>query len=325
MKFKRVRQYSGTHRIGYAGISFVDLHKALGPPTILRKGSDSKVTWAFSVYDDVRKTKQIYTIYDNNLGDEEKAEDNLLWDIGGTRNGTSVFSLKEILPTALLSTDFWPVYNKVYPFKKEATNMKTNKAKYSALARLKATAINWDYKLDPPDDPNERWNDHVGDAINEAVWRLEKALKPLTKEILVRLNRAAASKPIAFDEVKVSDFDFVDSVGEEGYEQHEFSIELGHGNIASNRIDEIRRLIISKLPQYLGRVFKHRPVLKKIADDKTDGLYIEYSLSPTEADAGIRFIINVDKDVPVLLNVAFQVGMETPSNDYDGPEPDDYY
>ena len=224
MKFKRVRQYSGTHRIGYAGISFVDLHKALGPPTILRKGSDSKVTWAFSVYDDVRKTKQIYTIYDNNLGDEEKAEDNLLWDIGGTRNGTSVFSLKEILPTALLSTDFWHVYNKVYPFKKEAANMKTNKAKYRALARLKVLSWggssfdraerDWERRnLSPPDDPNERWNEHVGDEVGVAVEAMKRILPPLVKEIILRLNRSMANTPVKFVETKVDDFDFVDEIG----------------------------------------------------------------------------------------------------------------
>lgn len=102
-KLSRVRDVSGTSRVGQIQISFQELTKVLGKPTEYEKGeSDDKIQfhWGF----EVPGIQGQLAIYDYKISGD--AKNNKIWSIGATRN-VDVRKLKEYFPSAKITSDLY--------------------------------------------------------------------------------------------------------------------------------------------------------------------------------------------------------------------------
>lgn len=210
MKPIRTKFVSGsTKRIGYVGARYEDIVKVLGKPEKTKPGSDMHVMWVFKIADpDYKGNYRLYSIYDDDFGDDAPVETCTLWTVAGSRGkmgsklaSASMADIGELFPTAIVGhdSDFWNILEKTNrKYGVQASTMKH--VKYSALARLQ-TAVNWDYMLDPPDEPIA-WTEHYEKEIGSVEAVAVKVLKLLGYKETLRFTeqRDNSSRGVKQDE-----------------------------------------------------------------------------------------------------------------------------
>lgn len=123
MKPIRTKYISGsTSRIGYIGATYEDIVKVLGKPDKAKSGSDMHVMWVFKIADpDYTGSYRLYSIYDDDFGNDAPIETCTLWTVAGSRgkmgtklSNASMSDIGELFPTAIVGvdSDFWKILEK---------------------------------------------------------------------------------------------------------------------------------------------------------------------------------------------------------------------